>query len=301
MSHAHTPTSPKDSPTRYLWLSIGAAVATIALKLTAWQLTDSVGLMSDALESFVNLAGAGFALWMVVVARRPADPEHPFGHGKAEYFSSGFEGILILGAAVAIAWSAIDRFINPTPLESLGVGLVLATLASVINFAVARSLFGAAKRHRSMALEGDARHLMTDVWTSAGVIVGLVIAGVTNVAWLDPLVALFVAANIAREAIRLIGASGHGLLDHALPPAELAQLERIIATFTSTATRIAAVRTRLSGHQSFMTATLLVPGDWSVTRAHALADELETALTHALPHLRCVIHIEPGMLDAPQS
>jgi cation diffusion facilitator family transporter len=297
MSGTHTHES---SPANYLWLSIGAAVATIALKLTAWQLTGSVGLMSDALESFVNLAGAGFALWMVVVSRRPADPEHPFGHGKAEYFSSGFEGILILGAAVAIAWSAVLRFVHPTPLESLDWGLALASFASVINFAVARSLFAAAKRHRSMALDGDARHLMTDVWTSAGVLVGLAIAGFTDVLWLDPLVAILVALNIAREAIRLIRASGHGLLDQSLPAEEIAEVERVVREFTSASVRLDNIRTRRSGYQSFMNATLVVPGDWSVAKAHVLADELESALSSALPHLRCVLHIEPGSrIEAP--
>lgn len=294
MSHSHSHDhDPRDNPARYLWLSLGAAVTTIALKLLAWQLTGSVGLMSDALESFVNLAGAGFALWMVVIARRPADREHPFGHGKAEYFSSGFEGILILGAALAIAWSATLRFIDPTPLETLDWGLALATLASLVNLLVARSLFRAATRHRSAALEGDARHLMTDVWTSAGVLVGLAIAGLTDLLWLDPLVAVLVAANIAREAVRLIKKSGHGLLDTALPADELAALDAVLSRFAAPDIHIEHIKTRRAGHLAYMTAHILVPGDWTVARAHALTDALEDALTAALPHLVATLHIEP--------
>jgi cation diffusion facilitator family transporter len=293
-----TPTGPAPvetprPPTAYLKLSVAAAVATIALKLTAWQLTDSVGLMSDALESFVNLAGAGFALWMVAIARTPPDPGHPFGHSKAEYFSSGFEGLLILGAAVAIALSAAERFASPRPLLALDLGLVLASGASAINFAVARVLHKAAKRHRSIALDGDARHLMTDVWTSLGVLVGLGVAGLTGLPWLDPLLALLVAANIAREAIRLIRESGEGLLDAALPAADLALIDATLDAFTSAEIAFVEVRTHRAGHSSFLTAKLLVPGHWTVDQAHMLSDRVEAALASKLPHLGAVFHVEP--------
>ena len=296
VSDQNPPAQVERSPAFYMWLSIAAALTTIALKLTAWQLTDSVGLMSDALESFVNLAGAVFALWMVTVARTPPDAEHPFGHGKAEYFSSGFEGVLILGAAGFIAFSAIKRFIFPEPLLALDVGLLLGTLASLVNFAVARVLFRAGKRLRSMALEGDARHLMTDVWTSAGVLAGLGVAGLTGLSWLDPVLALLVAANIAREAVRLIRESAHGLLDTALPSEELAQIQSIVDTVLARAkgASLSEVRTHRAGHGSFLTAKLLVPGDWPVSRAHDLSDELEGELGKVLAHLSVVLHIEPS-------
>lgn len=283
---------PIGSPEKYLWLSIAAAVTTIALKVTAALITDSVGLLSDALESFVNLAGAGFALWMVIVSRRPPDAEHPFGHGKAEYFSSGFEGLLIFGAAVAIGWSAVHRLLSPTPLESVDFGLALATLASLVNLFVARALKQAAKRHRSVALDADSRHLMTDVWTSVGVILGVLAVSLTELLWLDPVIAIAVALNIAREAYRLVKASTDGLLDSALPEEELALLMESIATCHPDA-KVEHIRTRRAGHAAFMTATLLVPGDWTVARAHELADELEASLKTALPHLTPVLHIEP--------
>lgn len=284
----------RSSPERYLWLSIAAALTTIGLKVTAALITDSVGLLSDALESFVNLAGAGFALWMLTLSRKPADPEHPFGHGKAEYFSSGFEGLLILGAAFAIAWSAVMRFLEPTPLASLDWGLGLATLASLVNLVVARSLATAAKTHRSVALEADAKHLMTDVVTSVGVLIGILLVALTDALWLDPLVAVLVALNIAREGFRLVRTSTHGLLDTALPDDELALVTGTLGRFTTQDVRVEAIRTRRAGHAAFMTATLVVPGDWSVARAHALADELERALAAALPHIMPVLHIEPS-------
>ncbi len=290
--------APLASPERYLWLSLAAAVATIALKVTAALVTDSVGLLSDALESFVNLAGAGFALWMLIVSRRPPDPEHPFGHGKAEYFSSGFEGLLIFGAAVAIGWSAVGRLLDPIPLEALGLGLVLATLASLVNLFVARALARAAKRHRSVALDADARHLMTDVWTSVGVVIGVVAVALTEVEWLDPVIAIAVALNIAREGYRLVRQSTDGLLDRALPDDELAAVVSICARFATAEVQVDGVRTRRAGHAAFMTAIVTVPGDWTVARAHDLADEIEAALREALPHLTPVLHIEPASRHA---
>lgn len=282
------------SPERYLWLSLAAAVTTIALKVTAALVTDSVGLLSDALESFVNLAGAGFALWMLIVSRRPPDAEHPFGHGKAEYFSSGFEGLLIFGAAIAIGWSAVLRLVSPTPLAALDLGLALATAASLVNLLVARTLARAAIRHRSVALDADARHLMTDVWTSVGVVVGVLAVALTDVLWLDPIIAIAVALNIAREGFRLVRQSTDGLLDRALPDDELAAVHQTLSHFTSAEVHLDGVRTRRAGHAAFMTAIVTVPGDWSVARAHDLADEIETALRQALPHLTPVLHIEPA-------
>lgn len=281
------------TPRSYMWLSIAAAVATIVLKLVAWQLTDSVGLMSDALESFVNLAGAAFGLWMVTIAHHPPDAEHPFGHGKAEYFSAGVEGLLIFGAAVAIIVSSIERLVARAPLQPLDLGLALSTGASLVNLAVARTLARAARRHRSTALMADSRHLMTDVWTSAGVIVGLAIAGLTGLDWLDPVLALLVAANIAREAVRLVREAADGLLDRALPPDELASVQAVLDRFAPRGAVFAHVRTRHAGSQSFLAADLLVPRDWNIVRAHDLADEVEAALREALPHLTATLHIEP--------
>lgn len=297
MTSPHPESSP--SPERYLWLSLAAAVTTIGLKVTAALVTDSVGLLSDALESFVNLAGAGFALWMLIVSRRPPDPEHPFGHGKAEYFSSGFEGLLIFGAAIAIGWSAVERLLTPSPLETLGLGLGLATAASLVNLFVARALSRAAKRHRSVALDADARHLMTDVWTSIGVVLGVLAVALTDVLWLDPVIAIAVALNIAREGFRLVRQSTDGLLDRALPDDELATVHQTLTRFTSPEIHIDGVRTRRAGHAAFMTAIVTVPGDWTVARAHDLADEIEAALRLSLPHLTPVLHLEPA--SSPRS
>lgn len=200
----------------FAWLSIAAAVFTIALKTLAWWVTGSVGLLSDALESFVNLAGASFALWMILVTRAPPDRQHPFGHGKAEYFSSGFEGILILGAALAIIWAAVERLLAPQPIESPGWGLAWSAAATAINFAVARVLAGAGERFNSIALRADSRHLMTDVWTSVGVIAGVALVAITGWLRLDPLIAIAVGLNITREAWHLLQESVDGLMDRSL-------------------------------------------------------------------------------------
>ena len=204
----------------FLQLSVAAALATILLKSAAWWLTDSVGLLSDAMESFVNLAAAVFGLWMVTVAARPADEDHPFGHAKAEYFSSAFEGLLILGAAIAIAVTAVERLLHPQPVQQLGLGLVLSVASSAINGVLAVAMRRASVRYRSIALEADARHLMADVYTSAGVLVGIGAVGLTGWTWLDPLVALAVAGNITREGAHLVRRSADGLMDHALDAPE---------------------------------------------------------------------------------
>ncbi|MDH4288867.1 MAG: cation diffusion facilitator family transporter, partial [Aquincola sp.] len=215
----------------YLKVSIMVALATIALKTGAWWLTGSVGLLSDAMESVVNLAGAMFALAMVTIAARPPDEDHPFGHHKAEYFSSGFEGVLIFAAAVAIIWAAVDRLLAPQPLERLSIGLALSVISSAMNGVLAWAMLKKGREHRSMALEADARHLFTDVWTSAGVVAGLMLAGATGWLWLDPVVAIAVAANVAREGYSLVRRSTDGLMDRAVEPAVQQQIDQVLASF----------------------------------------------------------------------
>jgi cation diffusion facilitator family transporter len=216
----------------YLKLSIAVAIATITLKTGAWWLTDSVGLLSDAMESVVNLAGAMFALAMVTVAARPPDEDHPFGHHKAEYFSSGFEGVLIFAAALAIVWAAAERLWVPQPIGSLGIGLTLSVISSAMNGALAYSMLKKAREHRSMALEADARHLFTDVWTSVGVVLGLLAVAGTGWLWLDPLIAIAVAGNVAREGFSLIRRSADGLMDRAVEPEVIHQIDEVLAGFT---------------------------------------------------------------------
>jgi cation diffusion facilitator family transporter len=281
------------SPVRYIQLSIAAAVATIALKMGAWWVTGSVGLLSDALESFVNLAGASFALWMITLARMPADENHPYGHGKAEYFSSGFEGILIFGAALAILATAADRLLHLQPLAAVDVGLMFSAVSTLINFLVARTLFHAAKEHRSVALEGDARHLMTDVWTSVGVIAAVGLVAATGWLWLDPLIAIAVGINIMREGARLVRGAAQGLMDEALPEEELQTVREILAGFAPHGLSYAHLRTRISGHQRFMSVDIRVPGEWSVATGHTWLDRIETALALRLPGLVIVTHLEP--------
>ena len=277
----------------FAWLSIGAAVATIALKTLAWWITGSVGLLSDALESFVNLAGASFALWMILVTRSPADHSHPFGHGKAEYFSSGFEGILILGAALAIIWAAAERLVAPQPIESPGWGLVWSAAATSINFAVARVLGRAAERFNSIALRADSRHLMTDVWTSAGVIAGVALVAWTGWLRLDPLIAIAVGLNITREAWHLLRESVDGLMDRSLDGAELVRARAVLESFHARGVAFTGLRTRRAGASAFLQVVVLVPGDWQVRAGHALLDEIESALVAALPGVEVTTHLEP--------
>jgi len=282
-------------------LSIAAAVATITLKMLAWWITGSVGLLSDAMESFVNLAGATFALWMVSVARMPADDNHPFGHGKAEYFSSGFEGLLILGAAAAIIFTAVDRLLNPRPLEALDIGLAFSLLSTAINFGVARTLKHAAVRHRSIALEADSRHLMTDVWTSVGVVVALVAVALTDWLWLDPLIAIGVGLNILREALKLVRGAADGLMDRAIPADEEESIRQVLDSFADEQVSHADLRTRIAGHQRFAAVTLRVPDEWSVRKAHDMADRIEAAVGGKLHGLELVTHIEPASSGRPAS
>lgn len=278
---------------RYAWLSIAAAIATILLKGVAWKLTGSVGLLSDAIESFVNLAGALMALWMLTLAELPADDDHSYGHGKAEYFSSAFEGFLILLAALAIGYAAIDRLMNPAPLEAVGVGLLVSVVASVINFATARVLLEVGKKRNSITLEADAHHLMTDVWTSAGVIVGVGLVWLTGWLWLDPVIALVVAANIVWTGWHLMQRSAAGLMDASLPAEQIEQIEMLLAGYRQQGLDFHALRTRQAGSRTFVTLHVLVPGHWTVQQGHDWAERIEVDILNALPHAHITTHLEP--------
>ena len=285
-------TSTQPNLTRFAWLSIGAAVTTIAMKTAAWRLTGSVGLLSDAAESVVNLMAAGMTLMMLTVAARPPDEDHEWGHTKAEYFASAVEGILILVAAAAIAWTAAQRLMNPRAIEQAGLGLVISTGASLVNFVVARVLFRAGKAHHSIALEADAHHLMTDVWTSAGVLGGIALVAVTGWQTLDPIVALAVAANIVWTGVQLIRRSTLGLLDIAITPEEQQAVQEILARYAERGVQFHAVRTRQAAARRFITMHVLVPGDWTVRRGHELAEEIEQAICAAIPNANVMTHLE---------
>lgn len=289
----------RSSLTRFAWLSIAAALATIAIKTGAWWLTGSVGLLSDALESIVNLVAAGMTLWMLTLSARPASDEYAYGYSKAEYFSSGLEGALIFAAALAIAWAAVDRLMHPQPLARIDLGVALSLAASAINFAVARVLLRAARRHRSIALEADAKHLMTDVWTSIGVAVAVGLVALTGWSVLDPLIALAVAVNIVVTGFSLVRRSATGLLDRALPDDERARIEGILDELRADGIEWHALRTRAAAGRSFVSLHLLVPGDWSVKRAHDVADRVERQIAQALPGANVISHIEPS--DDPAS
>lgn len=285
--------------TRFAWLSIAAAVATISIKIGAWWLTGSVGLLSDALESIVNLVAAAMTLWMLTLSARPPTEEHAYGYSKAEYFSSGLEGAMIFVAALAIAWTAVDRLLHPQPLESVGVGLALSVGASLVNLGVARVLLGAARRYRSIALEADAHHLMTDVWTSAGVVVAVAAVAFTGWNRLDPVVALAVAANIVFTGFSLIKRSALGLLDRSLDAEQRAVIEAVLERHRGDGIEFHALRTRAAAGRSFASMHVLVPGDWTVKRAHDLADSIEHEIAAALPGTTGFTHIEPR--DDPAS
>ncbi|CAM3442753.1 cation diffusion facilitator family transporter [Paracidovorax anthurii] len=288
------------APRNLLWISVAVAGVTIVLKGTAWHLTGSVGLLSDALESFVNLAGAVFALMMVAVAQRPADGSHPFGHHKAEYFSSGFEGILVLGAALAILWASVLRLFAPEPLMQLGWGLALSVASSGLNGLLAWLMLRSARAHRSVALEGDARHLLTDVWTSAGVVVGILGVMATGWLWLDPVVAIAVALNIAREGVHLVWQAAQGLMDEALEPQERAAIDGALADFArrQPGVRFNHVATRRAGQRSHVALHMHVPGDWRLSEAARLRAAVEQALVEAVPGLRATIELLPSGMEA---
>jgi cation diffusion facilitator family transporter len=287
------------SLTRYAWLSIAAAIATILLKGAAWWWTGSVGLLSDALESFVNLAGALMALWMLTLAAQPPDEKHAYGHSKAEYFASGFEGLLILVAALAIAHTAINRLLNPQALEQVGVGLAISVVASLVNLGVARVLLAAGKQYGSVALKADSAHLMTDVWTSVGVIAGVAAVALTGWLWLDPTLALIVATHILYTAWHLIRDAAAGLMDAALPEEFLGSLESTLLPHRQQGIGFHAIRTRQAGTRAFISLHVLVPGEWTVQRAHELAEQVEEDIRRAIPGAHVTTHLEP--LEDPLS
>lgn len=287
------------SLTRFAWLSIGAAVVTIALKTVAYLLTGSVGLLSDALESLVNLAAALMALAMLTLAARPADEDHAYGHSKAEYFASAVEGLFILVAAATIGWAAWGRLLDPQPIEQPGLGLLISLIASAVNFGVARILLAAGKRHRSITLEADAHHLMTDVWTSAGVLVGVGLVWISGWAWLDPVVALLVAANIVWSGVLLVRRSALGMMDTGLPEEERALLRAILDSFAPRGVTYHALRTRQAAVRRFVSVHLLLPDSWTIQRGHAMAEEVERAIRQALPNTTVFTHLEPR--DDPTS
>ncbi|HYV36842.1 MAG TPA: cation diffusion facilitator family transporter [Gemmataceae bacterium] len=274
-------------------LSIAAALVTLAMKTTAYLLTDSVSLLSDAAESLVNLLAAVFALFCMWFASRPADVSHTYGHEKIEYFSSGLEGMLILGAAAGIAWLAVLRLMEPRPLEDLELGTLIALGASLINLAVGITLLRVGKKTQSIVMEADGKHLLTDVWTSAGVLCGLGLVWITGIYKLDPIIALLVAANICWTAIDLIWRSFNGLMDHALPAEEQATLRAAITATLEPGTTFHALRTRQAGAHRFADFHLLVPGRLSVQRAHDLSEKIEHAVQAALPAIEVTVHIEP--------
>lgn len=291
------------TPKSLLTASIAVAVVTIALKTLAWYITGSVGLLSDAMESLVNLASAVFGLAMVTVAARPADDDHPYGHHKAEYFSSGFEGILIIVAALGIGWLAVNRLLAPTPIEEVGWGLALSVASSTLNGGLAWVMLHSARTHRSKALEGDARHLLTDVWTTAGVIVGVAAVALTGWWWLDPLVALGVALNIVKEGVRLMWESSQGLMDEAVEPEVQAQIQRVLAGFARPQggrpfLRFDHVVTRKAGQRRFVDLHMHMPAHWTLGRAAALRASVEHALMAEVPGLRATISLLPMDVEA---
>jgi cation diffusion facilitator family transporter len=291
------------TPQRLLMASVVVALVTITLKTLAWVITDSVGLLSDALESLVNLAAAIFGLVMVTIAARPADEEHPYGHHKAEYFSSGFEGILIIVAALGIIWTAMHRLLDPQPIEQVGWGLALSVASSALNGLLAWVMFGAARQHRSIALEADAKHLITDVWTSVGVVMGIAMVHFTGWLLLDPLVAMGVAANILKEGVHLIWRSSQGLMDEAVEPEVMAIIQQTLAGFVSQEGEVVIIRfdhlsTRKAGQRRFLDMHMHMPASWSLGHAAAVRARVEQALMSAVPGLRATIQLLPSDVEA---
>lgn len=279
--------------TQYAWLSIAAALATLFLKLASYWVTGSMGLLSDALESLVNLAAAIIAMVSLTVSARPADEQHAYGHTKAEYFSSGIEGALILVAAAGIGWSAVGRLIDPEPLQELSAGMIIASVASAINLVVARILHLAARRAHSVTLDAEARHLMADVWTSAAVIGGIGLVSVTDWLWLDPLLGLAVAVHIVFAGVNLVRQSLHGLMDTGLPPEEMALIRSVLAGYAGDGVQYHALRTRVAGAWRFMSVHLLVPGGWTVAHGHNMVEKIEEELRSKVPRLTVTTHLEP--------
>jgi cation diffusion facilitator family transporter len=286
--------------TRYAWLSIAAAVVTLVLKTIAYWVTDSVGMLSDAMESTVNLAAALMALTMLTIAARPADDDHAFGHSKAEYFSSGVEGALILIAAVSIIWAALPRLMHPQAIQQVGLGLMISLVASAVNFGAAVVLLRAGKKHHSITLEADAHHLMTDVWTSAGVLIGIGAVYATGWLILDPLIAIAVAVNIVWTGFQLLRRSVDGLMDMSLPTDELAIIHEIIGRYvTQQGIAYSSLKTRQAGSHKFISVHILVPANWTVQRGHDLLDLLEADIEKTLYGSHVLTHLEP--IESPST
>jgi len=288
------PASALPSLQRYAWLSIAAAIGTISLKAGAYYLTGSVGLLSDALESIVNLVAAVTALAMLAVAERPPDDDHPFGHTKAEYFASAVEGALILVAAFGIAATALERLFHPLPLEHVGLGLAISVVASTINLGTARVLERVGRRYGSITLEADARHLMTDVWTTLGVLIGVAAVQLTGWLPLDPIIALLVALNIVWAGVQLMRRAATGLMDSAIPVPERERIQQVFARFEPEGVEFHSLRTRQAGQRRFVAVHVLVPGEWSVQRGHDLLEQIEREVREAMPGPTTVMtHLEP--------
>ena len=294
MTSPHEPAAARPDLRKYAWLAIGTAVLTVLLKASAWAITGSVGLLSDAAESMVNLAAAIVALVMLTIAARPADDSHHFGHTKAEYFSAALEGIMVFVAAASIIYLGIDRLLNPRPLESLGIGLGISLTAAVLNGIVGRLLVKVGTRHRSITLRADGRHLLTDVYTSVGVVVGLGLAWLTGWNWMDPVIAILVGVHILVTGYRLIAESSAGLMDASLSPEDNARIQAILDAHTEKGRiEFHAVRTRESGARQFMEMHMLVPGDWSVQRGHDVMEDLVDEIVAQFPAMRVTGHLEP--------
>jgi cation diffusion facilitator family transporter len=291
------------TPQRLLMASVVVALLTIGLKTAAWWVTDSVGLLSDAMESVVNLASAVFGLMMVTIAARPADDDHPYGHHKAEYFSSGFEGILIIVAAIGIVAVSVQRLFEPQPLAQLDLGLALSVVSSVLNGLLAWVMLRAAKVHRSVALEADGRHLITDVWTSVGVVLGLALAAATGWWWMDVVVAIAVALNILKEGVRLVWQSSQGLMDESLEPEVRARIDEVLKEFAFERGDVQIIRfdhvtSRKAGQRRFVDLHMHMPASWTLGRAAAVRMTVEQALMSAVPGLRASIQLLPSDVEA---
>ncbi len=278
---------------RYAWLSIAAALVTMGIKLLAWRMTGSVGLLSDALESSVNLAAAALLVVALRVAAQPPDDEHQFGHDKAELFSAGAEGLMIVVAAGLILWQAVDRLLEPRDLDQVGAGAAVSAAAAAVNLAVGMRLTRAGREHHSLALVADGKHLLTDVWTSAGVVAGIALVAVTGLRWLDPVLAIAVGLNIVLTGGRLVWRSMHSLMDPAMPAAEREVVDAILGRYAARGVRFHALRSRVAGQRRFLTLHVLVPGAWTVRDGHDLVEVLERELQGAIPHLTVLSHLEP--------
>jgi cation diffusion facilitator family transporter len=285
-------TQPSPLP-RFAAVAVVTAIAVLALKFAAWWVTGSIGLLSDALESLANLAGAVMAYLMLVLAERPPDDDHAYGHSKAEYFASGFEGALVLLASTGIAWAAVPRLLEPHSLELVRAGVATAGVATVLNLGLARVLLSRGREYGSVTLEASGHHLMTDVWTSVGVIVAVSAARLTGWYWLDPLIALVVACHILITGVRLIRRSALGLLDTAIAPADLERVRAVLARYEAQGIQFHALRTRIAGRRCFLSVHVLVPGEWTVQRGHDLVEEVEESIRSVMPGSTVLTHLEP--------